>query len=91
LLDHLRAALGVGPHDFEQSPALLILLFHLKHLRAHRDRREDIVQIVRDAAGERPDAFQPLGAQELRFESLLLGDVGVDRQDGFRLALHISH
>ena len=40
---------------------------------------------MRDAAGERPNALQTLRAQKLRFELLLLGDVGVDRQDGFGL------
>jgi hypothetical protein len=35
---------------------------------------------VRDAAGERADALQPLRAQELLLEPLALGDVRVDRE-----------
>jgi hypothetical protein len=40
--------------------------FFLEQLGGHQHRREGIVQVVRDAAGQRADAFQPLGAQKLR-------------------------
>ena len=41
---------------------------------------------MRHAARERADALEPLRSQELLLEVLLLGDIGVDGQDGLRLA-----
>jgi hypothetical protein len=38
--------------------------------------REDVVQVVGDAAGERPDAFQALVLEDLRLKELSLRDVG---------------
>src|SRR5690606_825462 len=43
--------------------------------QGHQDRGEDVVQIVRDSPGQRPDALEPLRAEELRLDLLLLRDV----------------
>ena len=45
------------------------------------------VEIVRHAAGEHADAVEPAGPQQLRFQAGFFRDVGVDEQDGARLAL----
>ena len=63
----------------------------LQHVDRHQDRREHVVQVVGDAAGQRADALQPLRAEEPRFERLALADVGVDLQDGAGLVARVPH
>src|SRR6267143_4825859 len=46
---------------------------------------------MRHSAGERADAFQPLCPQELFLGLFLLGDVGVDDQNGLWLSQLIPH
>src|SRR5450759_3542969 len=46
------------------------------------DRREHVVEIVRDAPGQRADALHALRAQELLLELRALRDVGVDDEHG---------
>ena len=53
----------------------------MQQLGEAEDRREHIVEVVRDAAGELADGLQLLGLPQLRFELALLGDVAADRQD----------
>jgi len=45
---------------------------------------------VRNAADQRPKAFQPLAAEKLLLQLFLLGDVGFDAQDGLGMALFIT-
>ena len=59
----------------------------MKGLRAYEDWSENIVQIMRHAARQCADAFQALRAQQLRFEFLLLGDVGADNQNRVRCTI----
>ena len=49
---------------------LRIVRHRLEQLDRHHDRGEDVVQVVRDAAGQRADAFHALRAQELRLDLL---------------------
>src|SRR5207244_13150518 len=44
----------------------------IEQFDAHRDRGQNVVQVVRDAAGQGADALQPLHAEELRFQPFLL-------------------
>ena len=74
---------GIPRDGIENVPGLGIGRLLPEDLDRHHDRREDVVQIVRDAAGQRPDAFHPLRAHELRLDSLLLRDVGIDRENRF--------
>ena len=46
--------------------------------RVPDDRREEVVEVVRDAAREASDSLHLLGVDELAFEALALGDVGRD-------------
>ncbi len=68
----------------------IVQLREIEQLRAHEDRRKHIVEIVRDAAGKRADALHSLGAQELGLEFAMLGDVGVDVQNGNGPALAVA-
>ena len=45
---------------------------------------------MRDSAGECADTIHPLSAEELLLQSLALGDVGVDDQNGARLAVVVA-
>ncbi len=55
-----------------------------QQVHADEDRRQGIVQIMGDAAGERADAFQAPGALDLLLNLLTLGEIGVDDEDGLR-------
>src|SRR5687768_16034436 len=46
---------------------------------------------MRNASGECADAFHPLGALELLLQSLLIRDVGVDRQNTLRSSAGVTH
>src|SRR5215510_4515595 len=78
LFDHLASAHGVCMKDVEQALAAFVIETHLQQLHRGEDRREHVVQVVCDAAGERADALHTLRAQELRFETFLFGDVADD-------------
>ena len=61
-----------------------------RHLDVAEDRRQQIVEIVRDAAGEPADAFHLLRLQELRFEALPFGDVLHDAEHARGLAALVA-
>ena len=68
---------------FDGGKNHLVRLRHLgpaQHGRSHEDRRQNVVQVMGDAAGQSADAFQPLSAKQLSLEFLVLGNVGVDDQ-----------
>src|SRR4028118_59962 len=44
-----------------------------------------------DAAGESPDALHALGTKKLSFELFFLGNISINRQDGFWLIGFITH
>ncbi len=52
---------------------------------------KNVVEIVRDAAGECANGLHSLSAKKLRLHSLLLGDVSIDHEDRSWVALFISH
>ena len=47
-----------------------------RELRLHQHHRQDVVEVVGDAAGELADRLHLLGLAQLRFEGDALGDVG---------------
>lgn len=53
----------------------------LQQLRSQQDRRQHVVEIMRDAAGEQPDALQFLRADELFFQQALDRDVVLHRHE----------
>src|SRR5262249_29960837 len=71
--DQVFALLGAPTYEREASP--LVREFLLQRLEGHQDRRQDVVEVVRHRAGQRPDAFHPLRAQNHRFEAFRFGAV----------------
>ena len=69
--------------DLEHVGALRIVGVHVaqQHLAEPEDGRQQVVEVVRDAAGQLTDDLQFLGLPELFFELPLLRDVAADRQD----------
>ena len=53
---------------------------HEQELAEAQDRRQDVVEVVRDAARELADDLQLLRLAQLLLERPLLGDVAADRQ-----------
>jgi hypothetical protein len=78
------AALRAHRHVRDDLLRALVEAVHPQEVDAHRDRREQVVEVVRDAARERADALDALRAQELLLELLALGHVRVDREDRLR-------
>ena len=72
------------------SHAVILRVF-LDELHGHHDRREHIVQIMRQPAGERADAFEALAAKQLRFQLFLVGDVAIDDENGLGFAVRLAH
>jgi hypothetical protein len=64
----------------QDRPAQGIFRPQQQQVHAHQDRRQYVVEVVGDAAGEGADALQPLGTQGLFVKPLLLRDVGVEDQ-----------
>ena len=82
-----RAALG-GVADAAEVLVRRVVAFELGagHLDVAEDGRQQVVEVVGDAAGEAADALHLLGLQELRFEPLALGDVLHHAEHADRLA-----
>ena len=57
------------------------------HLAMPENNREQVVEIVCDAASEASDRFHFLGLTELVFKKLPVGDVGVDADVPGRLPI----
>ena len=58
----------------------------LEEVDGHHDRRQNVVQVMRDAAGQRADAFHALRPHELGLDLFLFRDVGIDREHRFGLS-----
>src|SRR5262245_55735469 len=71
--DQVFAMLGALTYEREASP--FVVEFLLQRVEGHQDRRQNVVQVVRHCAGQRPDAFHPLGAQNHGLEAFLFGAV----------------
>src|SRR5947209_952854 len=91
LAHHVGPALGVCAQDFQPLLYALVRDFQLEHLHGHQDRREHVVEVVRDAAGERADTLHALRAEKLRLHFFALGDVGIDDENGLRLFAVVAH
>ncbi len=91
LLDQIRAALRVVVQRGQHGAIVVVPGQFAQELDGHQNRREHIVQVVRNAAGQSTDALHALGAEELGLEALFLGDVGVDRENGLGPAVRVPH
>ena len=65
-----------------------VAVFHIRHVVPHQqkvtvavDRRQQVVEVMRHAAGELADGLHFLGLDELRLKRLELGRVGEHRQN----------
>ena len=73
--DHRRAAFRARLDRLECLEAPGIAFALVQQADREQDRREHVVEIVRNAAGQRPDAFHALRPQVLLLEMLTLGNV----------------
>ena len=74
LLDEVARPLGTALDPVEVSDKLGVgadMLGH--HLGMPEDAAEDVVEIMRDAAGEDPDLFHPLRMAKARFQPVAHG------------------
>jgi hypothetical protein len=91
LADDIGPAGGTGFQRLQQSQLSRFLRAFLEQLHGHHDGGQHIVQIMGQAAGERADAFQTLGPQQLDLQFLFFRDVGVDHQNGLGGAIPPAH
>ncbi len=73
--DHRGATFGAGLDRRQRPEPRRVVLVLLKQPDGQENRREHVVEIVGDAAGQRADALHPLGAQVLLLQLLPVGDV----------------
>src|SRR6185312_13131072 len=78
---------GGADHVHEWQRVGLLLEFLGQGIGIADDDRQEIVEVVRDAAGELPDRFEFLGLREAPFQVHPFTDVGVDLQDARRIAV----
>ena len=64
---------------------VVLVHLHLHEAGISHDRAQEVVEVVRDAAGEGTYRLHFLGLKKLRFKMLALGDirVGADNPQGF--------
>src|SRR5215510_4870629 len=77
-LDQVFTLLGALAHKRQQPAALFIRASLLQRAQPHQDRRQRAVEIVRQRAGQRPDAFHPLRLQDHRLQPLLFDSISVE-------------
>ena len=86
LFGQRRAAMGTGFRRFEVSVRRALRIGALFDITgAPEDGREHVVEIVCDAAGQRPDGFDLLDLHEVAVEFLGLHSAGDDVGDGLHL------
>ena len=90
LLDDVGAALGARFDDVENLSRSAGSISPRRTGSGHHDGDQNVVEIVGHAAGESADALEALRAEELFLDLFLLGDVGVDDELGFRLAMLVA-
>ena len=89
--------------NIKQALAAFVRKAHLQQFDGGQDWRQDVVQIVRNTAGQRANTLHSLRAQELRFHPLVFSHVanddsvkllafGIDLRDGsfYRKLLAVS-
>jgi hypothetical protein len=91
LADDVGGALGRDPH-LEQLAVRVLrqILRSQQHVGVPADHREQIVEVVRDAAGELADRLDSRRLLELRLEQLALGRVGLEADVRHDLALGVA-
>ena len=82
LLDEVRAAVDVGFQRIQQLFQGGVGNLLLQQLDGDEDWRQHVVEIVRDAAGERAEAFHALRAQKLDLQLFLVGGVNENNAAG---------
>ena len=88
LFDEACAALDIDLQGLQQSPPVFIRDFFLQQLDRDEQGGQHVVQVVRDAAGQRADALQALGPQELGLKFFPFGDVIENKEQVRFVALH---
>ena len=85
LLDEIRAPLRRALNCLDQRRELLVFDLRLQDTDREKNRREHIVEIVRDSTGKRSNGFEPLRTEELLLELFLLGEIDDERDAFFRI------
>ena len=81
-----RAARSISSSSVE-----LALGLGAQQRRVARDDREQVVEVVRDAAGEAPDRLHATRLLELLLEAALLGDVADDERGRVDASVRVAH
>ncbi len=76
LAHHRGAAPCAGFDHGKQFQAAGIDKLHLQQIQRHDDRPQHVIQVMRDAASQRSDAFHALRPQKLLLQLFAIGDVG---------------
>ena len=71
--------------------AVLILKLLAQQFHGNQNRREGVVEVVRDAGGEPSEAFRALGAQDFRLEIFFLRDVAPDADQPDDVEIRAEH
>ena len=83
LLNHFGPAFGAGFNDREHALALIVAELLPQNFDRHENGREDVIEVVRNAAGQCADAFHALRAKELGLDFSFLANIRVDHEDRF--------
>ena len=83
------AAFGRHPHRLGERTQLVVEQAG-EHIGVEQDGGQQIVEVMRDPAGELAERFDPLCLRELDLDLLLLGDVGHHEADTGRLAARVE-
>jgi hypothetical protein len=94
LLGQARAAVDRAPHAVDGAGVAAFAALHRQHFQAARQHRQQVVEVVRDAAGELADRFHLLrlvergvGGLQRVGDALLLGQVARDLGEAHQLAV----
>lgn len=91
LLDQIGTPLGARLDQRKKSFLFLSLGKIAAQERGDEENgREDVVQIMGHAGGERADTLEALRAKKLRLQFLLFRNVGVNHEHRFRLAALVA-
>jgi hypothetical protein len=84
-------ALGAAANRIQDLQLLRVVDVLLEQADGEENGGQHVVEVVGDAARERPDALHALRPEELGEELLALGDVGVDHQDPIGTSLRVAN
>ena len=91
LFHQLCAALGAVIQTGQQMREFGIMRLLLEQADGNHDGRENIIQVVRHATGERAQTFDPLAAGDLLLEFAGVRDVHARSKNGLGLTVHRAH